>query len=162
MQETSTDALRVHCAFCPKSFSRKRQLKRHIARQHKDAVKTYANGDRYNCNKCEKGFLSGQKLKKHMRLHIVTESGEHECEVCQKRFSSNCSLVLHRNIHLEEKPYICNDCDKGFSQKGNLKAHRKSYHEKELNDVLSEGFNDVLVGEAETIEVEVDFSGGPE
>ena len=128
-----------------------------MATKHEDGVKM--SDKKYSCNKCEKGFLTGLKLKKHMRSHSVTESGEHECEVCQKRFPSSSSLFLHRNIHLEEKPFKCDDCAKGFAQKGNFKAHIQRYHGKDLDAVLSESFNNILVGDAETVEVEADFSG---
>ena len=175
LEETSNAGPRANCPHCPKSFSRTDVLNRHIAKKHVDAVKlsdTFVNiknnkweadgsdasGKKYKCDKCEKSFLTGLKLKKHKKKH--TGSGEHECEVCQKRFHSSSSLFLHRNIHLEEKPFKCDDCDKGFNQKGNLKAHLQKYHGKEMSAVLSE--NNVMVGEAETMEVEVDFPGAIE
>ena len=161
VQETSKSKLRTKCALCPKSFSRKRHLKRHIATKHEDDEgKQFVSYTEYNCNKCEKGFHTGRKLKRHIRSHNVTESGSYKCEVCQKRFPSGSSLFMHRNIHLEEMPFKCEDCDKGFAQKGNFKAHIKKHHNAELDDVLSESLIDVDT--AETIEVEVDFSGSLE
>ena len=175
LEETITNGSRVKCSLCQNSFTRQVSLNRHIAKRHKDAKfdcklcgkhlpslkKLELHGEqghpsdkKYSCDRCAKRFVTRTKLKKHKRAHTVF--AEHQCDLCQKRFLSNSSLVLHKNIHLEEKPFKCEDCDKGFNQKGNLKGHLQKSHGKELSDVLSESFNNVLVGKAE---LEGSFSG---
>ena len=150
LHEISTNGHRAYCVPCQKSFSSKWHLSRHEDQVH-------AIGNNYKCVKCEKSFLTELKLKKHMRSHSATGSGEHECEVCQKWFPSSSNLILHRNIHLEEKPFKCDYCDKGFNQRGNLKVHLQKYHNKELGAVLSESFNNIHVGEANTMKVRAIF-----
>lgn len=95
------------CPNCPKSFSRRIQLRRH------ESVHMQQRG--FSCGICEKWFPTRSALTRHERIH--TGERPFQCEVCQKSFAQKEILFRHLMTHTGQKPYNCPHCPKGFTQK---------------------------------------------
>jgi len=101
------------CSLCNKSFSRKRDVKRHM-RVH--------NGEKlYSCSQCSKSFAHSSKLQVHLRVH----SGEkpYSCSQCSKSFARSSAFKVHLRIHSGKKPYSCSQCSKSLASPYALKVH---------------------------------------
>lgn len=115
-QTCQTDAKRVKCSYCDKTFCRKSVLKVH-ARKH--------TGERpFVCSVCGKGFIQKGALRAHVRTH--TGEKPFACSVCGQRFSQSSHLKTHRRTHTGEKPFPCTICSKRFSSKQQLQIHKCS------------------------------------
>lgn len=105
------------CPDCPKSFSRRIQLRRHAS------VHVQQRG--YSCGICEKWFPTRSALIRHERIH--TGERPFKCNVCQKSFAQKEILFRHLMTHTGEKPYNCPHCPKGFTQKEALRTHMRTH-----------------------------------
>ncbi|CAH2001553.1 unnamed protein product [Acanthoscelides obtectus] len=105
------------CPHCPKSFSRKIQLRRHAS------VHMQQRG--FSCGICEKWFPTRSALLRHERIH--TGERPFQCEVCQKSFAQKEILFRHLITHTGQRPYSCPHCGKGFSQKEPLRVHMRTH-----------------------------------
>lgn len=105
------------CPNCPKSFSRRIQLKRHAS------VHMQQKG--FSCGICEKWFPSRSALVRHERSH--TGERPFQCEACQKSFAQKEILYRHLMTHTGQKPYTCPHCNKGFAQKEPLRIHMRTH-----------------------------------
>ncbi|XP_017779438.1 PREDICTED: zinc finger protein 184-like isoform X2 [Nicrophorus vespilloides] len=113
------------CPDCPKSFSRRIQLRRHAS------VHMQQRG--FSCGICEKWFPTRSALIRHERIH--TGERPFQCEICEKSFAQKEILYRHLNTHTGLKPYTCPHCSKGFSQKEPLRVHMKTHLNSCDNDV---------------------------
>nr|CAI5834218.1 unnamed protein product [Callosobruchus analis] len=86
------------CPHCPKSFSRRIQLRRHAS------VHMQQRG--FSCGICEKWFPTRSALLRHERIH--TGERPFQCEVCQKSFAQKEILFRHLITHTGQKPYAYN------------------------------------------------------
>ncbi|XP_018334012.1 zinc finger protein 184-like [Agrilus planipennis] len=114
-----------HCPDCPKSFSRRIQLRRHAS------VHMQQRG--FSCGICEKWFPTRSALIRHERIH--TGERPFQCEVCQKSFAQKEILFRHLMTHTGQKPYNCPHCPKGFTQKEPLRVHLRSHLNPNPTDI---------------------------
>lgn len=114
-----------HCPDCPKSFSRRIQLRRHAS------VHMQQRG--FSCGICEKWFPTRSALVRHERIH--TGERPFQCEVCQKSFAQKEILFRHLMTHTGQKPYNCPHCPKGFTQKEPLRVHLRTHLNTNPNDI---------------------------
>ncbi|KAK5649234.1 hypothetical protein RI129_000263 [Pyrocoelia pectoralis] len=113
------------CPDCPKSFSRRIQLRRHAS------VHMQQRG--FSCGICEKWFPTRSALVRHERIH--TGERPFQCEVCQKSFAQKEILFRHLMTHTGQKPYNCPHCPKGFTQKEPLRVHMRSHLNPNPSDI---------------------------
>ncbi|XP_045465913.1 zinc finger protein 2-like [Harmonia axyridis] len=113
------------CPNCPKSFSRRIQLRRH------ESVHMQQRG--FSCGICEKWFPTKSALTRHERIH--TGERPFQCEVCQKSFAQKEILFRHLMTHTGQKPYNCPHCPKGFTQKEPLRVHLRSHVVTDESDI---------------------------
>jgi len=119
---------RFHCKFCPKIFSYRSLLSRHLLKHN--GIST-----NHNCKICWKSFSSMTNLNVHSQLHIMKQGKPYQCSYCQKRFVNHIGMQRHMRIHTGEKPYKCNQCGRRFAQKGHLTRHLV-YRENEIDKPL--------------------------
>ncbi|XP_023011960.2 uncharacterized protein [Leptinotarsa decemlineata] len=114
------------CPECPKSFSRRIQLRRHAS------VHMQQKG--FSCGICEKWFPTRSALVRHERIH--TGERPFQCEVCQKSFAQKEILFRHLMTHTGQKPYSCPQCNKGFTQKEPLRAHMRTHSANGASEII--------------------------
>ena len=150
LQETSNDEERSNCALCPKSFSSKAHLNRHIATKHTDAVTlsdavsdTLANikkndnwetegsdaeGQTFACELCGKNFPSLKKLEWHGdQVHVSGK--KYKCTKCEKSFLTGLKLNKHMRSHTGSGEHECEVCQKRFPSSSSLILHRNIHLE---------------------------------
>lgn len=98
MQQHSTEDKPHGCHLCPKSFSRKRELDRHIA--------THTGMKPFKCTNCDKKFGRKDKLVRHMRIHESREDKTLTCPICFAGFMRKDTLTQHLKTHssVEDPP----------------------------------------------------------
>lgn len=113
---------RFSCTECPKKFSQKTVLERHIRTLHGNRL--------YPCILCAKIF----KLQKNLELHFKTAHPSariFSCKECPKIFKQKILLETHvRHVHHDERNFSCIACPKKFKQKMHLQRHYKNIHRK--------------------------------
>lgn len=106
-----SEAGRLSCPVCGKTFGLQRLLNRHM--------KCHSDRKRYLCTFCMKGFNDTFDLKRHTRTH--TGVRPYKCNMCEKSFTQRCSLeshtlkvhgIQHQYAYKERraKVYVCEDC----------------------------------------------------
>ena len=91
---TESGAEAFNCTYCPKSFTKRFSLQRHLL---------IHTGDKpFLCEFCPKRFSRPDSLKLHQRVHTGEEP--FMCEFCPKRFTRSDHLKLHHRVHRREKP----------------------------------------------------------
>uniref|UniRef100_T1JBG9 C2H2-type domain-containing protein n=1 Tax=Strigamia maritima TaxID=126957 RepID=T1JBG9_STRMM len=117
------------CTVCPKTFSRKAHLKRHL--------RTHDPDKPYKCTLCEYRGCEKSDITKHMLIH---EEPKHTCEVCGKTHKGQreymcgeCDFLgytytdIRKHIerkHSDNNKTICDRCGKGFKTDAHLKEHQ--------------------------------------
>ena len=137
---------RYLCDLCDESFSRTRQLFRHITERHvtpkqnlksKDVCEKSQSttaetlmkhtGDYpYVCEECRAGFSSPLALKRHSLIHRK----QFMCDLCNKSYTTAWKLRYHHYTHTGNYPYVCEQCGSGFPIPSKLKDHRWSCKDK--------------------------------
>ena len=83
------------CDQCPKNFTNKCYLDRHIRKFHE--------GVKYSCELCDKKFTETWSLKSHV-LGVHEKLKRFKCNQCDKAYPQASGLSQHkRKIHPEEK-----------------------------------------------------------
>ena len=145
------------CQLCSKSYSRKRLLRLHFARQHTDK-----NEWKHKCEKCSKVYADAEILDRHMKTHYIqilcpdencnqkftTVSAMHKhrrsfhlyplspikkkklysCNQCEASFSKHHLLTQHQFVHTGIMPFKCSKCDKTFKTLSHRNRHEKTHN----------------------------------
>lgn len=143
---------RIPCTICMKTFSDRRNLKKHIQNIH-------VNRDvRYACDLCDKSFTQPYSLAYHKELHTTSEkkcsvadcpfTSKHPkrlekhfrqqhtiqsaelfaCDICQKTFAGTKRLQKHLQVHGPDN-HFCTFCNnKAFKTRAAFKTHMKTKH----------------------------------
>lgn len=123
------------CQFCPKIFSHKKHLKRHIDMKHTNQLNPLDesgnkdNGEEafqydaiFKCQVCNKIFSSEEILEKHGKTH-VEGGGGFPCGKCEKSFLTRKRLKKHMRSHMDFTNQ-CDVCEKAFQNLGTLALHK--------------------------------------
>ena len=77
------------CSFCPKSFSVKRSMVRHML-SHDER--------KQSCKTCNKSYHRSDLLLKHQVKCVKTSNNVNTCDLCNKSFGQKCHLTRHQKI----------------------------------------------------------------
>lgn len=114
------------CPQCPRTFSFKSSLGRHIKGVHEDI-------SRFTCveNGCDKKFRSSYELKQHqIGSHNKGDKLDRTCQICNKVFKKVKYLQIHQaSVHNTEPQYTCPICNRSFSFQRSMDRHIKAIHE---------------------------------
>jgi len=119
----------LRCTYegCPKTYSRREHLNRHIK------LHMGIEPDRpYYCHDCGKTFTRKEHLLRHRRSH--TGETPYPCPgtcvtgpECTKQFARKEHLKRHLRAHTGEHPYPCSECGRTFGRRERLLKHLKSH-----------------------------------
>ncbi|XP_019539398.2 transcription factor grauzone [Aedes albopictus] len=111
------------CEICGKCFARRILLKRHILAVHVE--KRYD----FICELCSRRFATISELRKHKRVHDLTaEQLRKQCPVCNKWLKSVTSWRTHVQSHRDEGEFRCGSCDHVSVNQVALKRHIERMH----------------------------------
>ncbi|KPJ19590.1 Zinc finger protein 658B [Papilio machaon] len=116
-------AVLYKCKSCPRTFTDRYYLRKHVTYRHKDR--------RVTCAHCMKTYANKDVLKNHIQLRHPTVFPPAElkksivCNECGKAFKSPSQLKAHSLKHSSEKKFYCVECDKSFKSENTLKQHLK-------------------------------------
>ena len=110
----------LKCPECPKVFSHRKSLSRHIKSTHDEEI--------FHCDFCGKDFNNKENLKRHVeRGH--GRNTQYQCFKCQEMLSSKETLLEHiKSVHGHMK-HDCETCQKSFATNDGLKRHLRTTHE---------------------------------
>ncbi|XP_029733247.2 transcription factor grauzone-like [Aedes albopictus] len=149
------DQLIFKCDRCPKSFTSRSLLKRHIARHtmleneeakcdvcgkcfrskislrdHKDAI--HEKKANYICEICSKPFLKHQVFLEHRQTHDFTEGQlKRQCPICKKWQKNHRNWKKHMDRHERAGSYKCDQCDHVSVNANALKQHVERRHRRQ-------------------------------
>lgn len=134
MREFHVDGAKFTCSICPKKYSYKKDLNRHLL-VHNDSEPTIVATSTtntstvklYKCPTCD--YTS--KYNNHLKIHIRRHNGErpYKCDQCPKAFSCISHLQRHaRSVHVNLKILKCKECPKRFNDKSSLNLHVQRKH----------------------------------
>lgn len=114
------------CDQCPRTFSFKRSLDRHIKGVH-DNIRDF----KCEAPGCEKSFCNGYELKQHTtNSHNKGDKSDRTCKICFKVFKKVKYMEIHcASIHNSEPQFSCSICHRGFSFRRSMDRHIKAIHE---------------------------------
>nr|XP_049588245.1 oocyte zinc finger protein XlCOF19 isoform X1 [Syngnathus scovelli] len=113
------------CSFCPKLFSSKGNMKRHL--------KSHQVQKTFTCSVCPESFPTRGLLRSHKRRHNIniSDNQKFDCSECGKTFAKLARLNRHMAKHTGEKPFVCSFCEKKFTWHYALKRHMRSHSSRE-------------------------------
>ncbi|KAI4824951.1 hypothetical protein KUCAC02_020662 [Chaenocephalus aceratus] len=110
------------CSFCEKMFHRKDHLKNHL--QTHDP-----NKEAFKCEECGKHYNTKLGYKRHVAMHSAT-AGDLTCKVCMQSYESTPILLEHLKSHsgkssggTKEKKHPCDHCDRRFYTRKDVRRH---------------------------------------
>lgn len=109
----------IECNICRLVFARKKSLKVHEDRTHKD--------NRVTCQDCGKQFNHIYYLNVHTK-NIHKDIQKYKCNICESTYSSKGNLETHQKNKHEELKFLCKYCGMQFTQNGSLKLHTNNIH----------------------------------
>lgn len=96
VKRCETDEHRVQCPFCEKTFTRKDNLKTHIAKKHPQPT-TVIPLPAFTCEKCQKTFCYETAFNVHKKNCGLDKP--HQCSTCGKCFAKKVTLEKHIQEH---------------------------------------------------------------
>ena len=125
LHSVGLDAKTIRCNVCPKLFSNKYSLQKHL-KVHQDSL-------RYTCTECNRSFTKHYLLKSHQLEHKsgIEKEAPISCSICERKFIYASQLQRHVTRHHENrKEYKCEKCEDIFTKWTELRAHMSSVHAK--------------------------------
>ena len=117
------------CEICNATFTRKNDLKIHIATIHEGK-----KPESVTCEICNTVFTQKKSLNSHIAaVHEGKKpyeiGKEPKCEICNAVFTRKKSLNSHiAAVHEGKKPHQCNLCERTFARRFALTSHFAKYH----------------------------------
>ena len=112
--------LPYQCQQCPKTFSRKDGLARHVEAIHLNI--------KHTCTDCGLAFKNKFRLDDHVK-GIHERSQLFNCKDCERVFELKAQLYRHNHsAHSTQKRWICNICENDFKTKHGLDRHKENQH----------------------------------
>ena len=123
-KKAKLDYKRWKCAECPKAYSQKGNLDRHIKIKHSATPPSFA------CGECDKTFTRRYQLDTHIKTKHSATPPSFTCDECGKTYTEKGHLNTHiKTKHSATPPsFACDECGKTFTQKGVLDRHIKAKH----------------------------------
>lgn len=110
----------LKCEKCGKEFDKRRNLLRHISRNHASKKEKDVA-----CEECGKLFYDKWALRSHMELHT---NQKEQCPYCQYQTCHPKNLRVHIKHHVQKYDFVCEHCGKGFPYKFLLRQHMGKLH----------------------------------
>lgn len=125
---THTGVREYRCpeADCPKEYTNRTHLNRHVRTNH--TKKPPQAGNSISCKQtgCAKMFSTELGMRRHYELkHILGKSWP--CPECGERFWRKLQLKQHSFKHTGQYPHRCDLCEKGFMNLKSLRNHRTTH-----------------------------------
>ena len=121
VKRCGTTEHRIQCPYCPKTYSRKDDLKKHLTEKHSELVATQG----FCCRNCKKPFQYEMALYLHEEHCGKEKAKPFQCTFanCGKRFSRKATLEHHQqHAHLSQLG-------------GNIKRQLEEENEKEVKKI---------------------------
>lgn len=114
------------CTECPKSFSFRCSLGRHVRGVHKNI-----RDHKCDESECDKMFRNSYDLKQHkICAHNKGDKSDRTCKICMKVFKKVQYMEIHfASIHNTEPQFSCPICHRGFSFQRSMDRHIRAIHE---------------------------------
>ncbi|XP_030752928.1 gastrula zinc finger protein xFG20-1-like isoform X3 [Sitophilus oryzae] len=125
------------CVHCDKKYTRKQNLKHHIAISHIDSRTKKLNESQrkvYACAICSYKTLDKSHLNRHKSIHLALEERQmFICAQCDRKYKLKRSLQNHIKFHhidsrskeMQKKANICAICDYQTHYKNHLCIHQE-------------------------------------
>ena len=116
----------VKCPLCPKTFTMKFYLRKHLATVDHEKETDAAN----LCQHCGQVFATQDELRSHVKEYH-TRDDRFFCKFCVAGFTMKRHLKAHVEAdHSKEKRirFLCKVCNAGFPMKRLLRAHIETEH----------------------------------
>src|SRR3972149_2321951 len=115
------------CEVCKKSYSCKKNLKRHLWQVHDIGEKKW-----FSCTDCEYKCKNNSDMKDHLwQVHDIGEGKWFDCTECKYKCKDNSNLKKHLwQVHDigEGKWFNCPECDYKSKSNSNIKKHLWQVH----------------------------------
>uniref|UniRef100_A0A4W6C3T5 Zinc finger and AT-hook domain containing n=1 Tax=Lates calcarifer TaxID=8187 RepID=A0A4W6C3T5_LATCA len=115
--ESHDGILGLECKDCHRSFSNRRQIRKHICLREEEEEEE------------EDEEQNGEELKSLLQSQLKIFA----CEFCNKIFKFRHSLIAHLRTHTQEKPFQCPHCDYASAIKANLNVHLRKHTGEKFN-----------------------------
>lgn len=99
VKRCGTEQHRAQCPFCPKSYSRNDDLKKHIKQKHPQPA-TAIPPPAFTCEKCKKSFSYQTAVNLHYK-HCGKDK-PFQCTTCGKCFARQATLEQHLQEHQQK------------------------------------------------------------
>ena len=96
IKRCGTTAHRAQCPFCPKSYSRNDDLKKHLKQKHPQPAPTPPG---FTCDKCNKTFSYEMAFKLHKKHCGKDNLKLFKCTNCEKCFTRKSTLEDKKHAH---------------------------------------------------------------
>ena len=130
---------RFYCEDCPSSYSRERDLRRHVKNVHEDSVEV----DMLQEGCKEESYEEKHDVFMDFDMGDSVENVKEELPV-EEYFDTagkdETSFSEHTNsspdTYVEDRPFKCDECEASYLRNKNLKRHIRQYHVKGVPDYV--------------------------
>ncbi|XP_060086410.1 zinc finger E-box-binding homeobox protein zag-1-like isoform X2 [Ylistrum balloti] len=113
----SHSVLTFKCTKCPKSYTTKSQLDKHVRFKH-------TGQGHLVCDLCGRKYTSNTGLRMH-KQSVHEQRYNYQCELCDKKFMHLSHYKGHVSSHYSVKSEVCSKCGKSFRFSQDLSRHTK-------------------------------------